>query len=90
MARAILQLGKEAVLPIMACGLRHLLAPCQEAQWLGILRFRGSIKGPISSRFLPVIPPSNVPALGAPGDAFAHPAGLKRTPAFTKLDRRFV
>ena len=32
-----------------------------------------------------------LPALGrAPGDAFAHPAGLKRTPAFTKLDRRFV
>jgi hypothetical protein len=45
----------------------------------------------LSSRFfLPVFPPSNVPALGAPGDAFAHPAGLKRTPAFTKLDRRFV
>jgi len=31
-----------------------------------------------------------IPSLGAPGDAFAHPAGLKCTPAFTKLDRRFV
>jgi hypothetical protein len=31
-----------------------------------------------------------IPSLGVPGDAFTHPAGLKRTPAFTKLDRRFV
>ena len=28
--------------------------------------------------------------LGAPGAGFAHPARLKRTPVFTKLDRRFV
>ena len=40
--RAILQLGKGAVPPIMACGLRHLLALCQETSELGILRFRVS------------------------------------------------
>jgi threonine-phosphate decarboxylase len=30
-----------AILPIMACGLPHLLALCQETPWLGILSFEG-------------------------------------------------
>jgi hypothetical protein len=35
----------------MACGLRHLLALCQETPWLAILSFRGFIRGPITRNF---------------------------------------